>query len=122
MNIATRLPFLARLLGKREVAAPLPRPMRRFYQVGADDEPVEVWAVPYTLDMADRIEKTIARDAPAVCIGGYYGPTHVEFVLRPEPDTRIDAIKLQAENISRALGRYVRVAQSGTHVVVQVER
>jgi hypothetical protein len=115
---ATRVPP-----SRRDKAQPrAPRPIRRFYQDDPDGHPAEVWAASWTLEMADAIEKTIARGAPAACVGGYYRETHIEFLLRPQPGTRINALKMQAEPLSRALGRYVRVAQSGTHVVVQVER
>jgi S-DNA-T family DNA segregation ATPase FtsK/SpoIIIE len=73
---------------------------------------------------ADRIEAVLReRHAPATVVGGKVMPGFVEMLLRPAPGTKVNQVKALQADIALAVGKSnVRIAQSGTHLAVQIAR
>jgi S-DNA-T family DNA segregation ATPase FtsK/SpoIIIE len=73
---------------------------------------------------ADRIEAVLReRHAPAAVVGGKVLPGFVEMLLRPAPGTKVNQVKALQADIALAVGKSnVRIAQSGTHLAVQIAR
>jgi len=73
---------------------------------------------------ADRIEAVLRdRRAPASVVGGKVLPGFVEMLLRPAPGTKVNQVRALQADLALALGNSnVRVAQSGTHLAVQIPR
>lgn len=63
------------------------------------------------------------RQTPATVVGGKVLPAFEEYLLRPEPGTRVEQVRAAVYDLRLALGREdVRIGQSGTHLAVQVPR
>ncbi len=73
---------------------------------------------------ADRIEAVLRdRRAPATVVGGKVMPGFVEMLLKPSPGTKVNQVKALQADIALAVGNSnVRIAQSGTHLAVQIAR
>ena len=73
---------------------------------------------------ADRIEAVLRdRRAPATVVGGKVMPGFVEMLLRPSPGTKVNQVKALQADIALAVGNSnVRIAQSGTHLAIQIAR
>jgi DNA segregation ATPase FtsK/SpoIIIE, S-DNA-T family len=73
---------------------------------------------------ADRIEAVLReRHAPATVVGGKVMPGFIEMLLRPAPGTKVNQVKALQADIALAVGKSnVRIAQSGTHLAIQIAR
>jgi S-DNA-T family DNA segregation ATPase FtsK/SpoIIIE len=73
---------------------------------------------------ADRIEAVLReRHAPATVVGGKVMPGFIEMLLRPAPGTKVNQVKALQADIALAVGNSnVRIAQSGTHLAIQIAR
>lgn len=73
---------------------------------------------------ADRIEAVLRdRHAPATVVGGKVMPGFIEMLLRPAPGTKVNQVKALQADIALAVGKSsVRIAQSGTHLAIQISR
>ena len=73
---------------------------------------------------ADRIEAVLReRHAPATVVGGKVMPGFIEMLLRPSPGTKVNQVKALQADIALAVGNSnVRIAQSGTHLAIQIAR
>jgi DNA segregation ATPase FtsK/SpoIIIE, S-DNA-T family len=73
---------------------------------------------------ADRIEAVLReRRAPATVVGGKVMPGFIEMLLRPMPGTKVNQVKALQADIALAVGNSnVRIAQSGTHLAIQIAR
>ncbi len=73
---------------------------------------------------ADRIEAVLReRRAPATVVSGKVMPGFVEWLLRPLPGTKVNQVKALQADIALAIGiNNVRIAQSGTHLAIQIAR
>ncbi|MBX7214827.1 MAG: AAA family ATPase [Thermoflexales bacterium] len=73
---------------------------------------------------SDQIEAVLRdRKAPATVVGGKVTPGFVEYLLRPYPGTKVNALKALRADIALAVGSEdVRIAQQGGHLAVQVSR
>lgn len=73
---------------------------------------------------ADRIEAVLREGrAPATVVGGKVMPGFVEMLLRPSPGTKVNQVKALQADIALAVGKSnVRIAQSGTHLAIQIAR
>ena len=73
---------------------------------------------------AEAIEQVLRdRGAPATVVGGRVLPAFVEMLLRPEGGTRVSQVKALQADISLAVGNgNIRIAQSGSHLAIQIGR
>lgn len=73
---------------------------------------------------ADRIEAVLREGrAPATVVGGKMMPGFVEMLLRPSPGTKVNQVRALQADIALAVGNSnVRIAQSGTHLAIQIAR
>ncbi|MCS7062252.1 MAG: DNA translocase FtsK [Anaerolineae bacterium] len=73
---------------------------------------------------AERIEAVLReRRAAASVVGGRVLPGFVEMLLRPEPGTKVSQVKALQADIALAVGNSnIRIAQSGTHLAIQIGR
>ncbi len=73
---------------------------------------------------ADRIEAVLRdRHAPATVVGGKVMPGFIEMLLRPAPGTKVNQVRALQADIALAVGKSnVRIAQSGTHLAIQIAR
>ncbi len=73
---------------------------------------------------AERIEAVLRqRNAAASVVGGRVLPGFVEMLLRPEGGTKVSQVKALQADIALAVGNSnIRIAQSGSHLAIQIGR
>lgn len=73
---------------------------------------------------AERIEQVLReRNVPASVVGGRVLPAFVELLLHPEGGTRVSQVRALQADIALAVGNAnIRIAQSGSHLAIQIGR